>query len=648
MSILRYVAVDAVILDYETRIRGGDDRYLKDHGPYRYAEHPDFEATLLAFKVGDGATHVVEGAAAIARVTRFLVRYAERTGRKLVAHNASFDRLVASRVLGMPTGEYLDPEGWDDTLPRARLSARPGSLAGLAEQLGGPEKLEEGKDLIKLFGSASESTTELAAAHPDEWELFKAYARRDVDALAHIHPQLRWPREQERQGWVLDQRINDAGIEVDLEYCRAADAVARAAQARDAARIVEITGVSNPRSVPQLKDWFASRGFTPPNLQRETLEKHLPAELEQAAWLKPHRDRNDLPEDVLEVIRIKTAGGVVGRWQKMIDWTCSDGRIRGAYVFATAHTGRWSSRGAQLHNMSRESVGDTDAEVQAFVEHVVAGAEDPDSLSLSLRDMRGGLRPALVGPFTVVDFAAIEARVLAWLTGEDEICGLFEAGEDVYVDAARKIGLDVPDKSDDPVGYKAVRGQGKVMTLAAGYGGGPATLRAQGAVGTDAEIKALATAWKRSRSPVTKLWRDLERGLTCRVRRLRGVAMIRGDARSRELMLPSGRTLRYARVRETLSGGHVYTKPHGGTAKLWGGTLTNNLCQAVARDLLVEALLRLDEAGYRVVGHVHDEVIVDGHHDVDLVSKLMCELPRWAAGLPLAAEGYTCDRYRKE
>lgn len=636
------------LLDYETRIRAGDDGFLRGHGPYRYTEHPDFEATLLAFRIGNGATHVVEGAAAIAHFTRLVIDDAARTGRKIVAHNAAFDRLVASRVLGMPPGEYLDPAGWDDTLPRARLSGRPGSLSGLAEELGGPEKLEEGKDLIKLFGSAPDSTADLVAAHPAEWERFREYARRDVDALAHIHTRLTWPREEERRAWVLDQRINDVGIQVDTQYCRAADAVARAAQARDAARIVEITGVTNPRSVPQLKDWFAARGFHPPNLQRETLEKHLPAELEQAAWLKPHRDRLDLPEDVLEVIRIKTAGGVVGRWQKMIDWTCSDGRIRGAYVFATAHTGRWSSRGAQLHNMSRESVGETDAAVESFVRGVIADATDPEASELSLRNMRGGLRPALLGPFTIVDYSAIEARVLAWLTGEDEICGLFEAGEDVYVDAARKIGLEVPDKESDPVGYKAVRGQGKVMTLAAGYGGGPATLRAQGAVGSDSEIKALATAWKKARSPVTRLWRDLERGLQCPVRRLRSVSMRRGDSRSRELVLPSGRRLRYARVRESVRGGFVYTKPHGGTAKLWGGTLTNNLCQAVARDLLVEALLRLDDAGYRVVGHVHDEVIIEGHHDVDLVSKIMCELPRWAAGLPLAAEGYTCDRYRKE
>ncbi|WP_270484901.1 DNA polymerase [Gordonia jacobaea] len=635
----------SIYLDYETRLRGGDDRYLKDHGPYLYTEHSDFEATLLAFRVGDGATHVIEGAEAIRHVTRFLVAYADHTGRKLVAHNASFDRLVASRVLGMPTGQYLDPAGWDDTLPRARLLGYPGNLAWLAEALGAPAKLEEGKDLIRLFGSADAPLKEIIAAHPAEWAQFVAYARRDVDALAYIDPLLRWPREEERRAWVLDQRVNDRGIEVDRAYCTAADIAARAAQQRDIDRLIEITGVDNPRSVPQLKAWFASRGFNPPNLQRETLEKHLPVDLEQAEWLKEHKDRGDLSADVLEVIRIKTAGGVVSRWQKMLDWTCSDGRIRGAYVFATAHTGRWSSRGAQLHNMSRDSVGETDAEVEEFVQRITT---DPEGVELSLRDMRGGLRPALVGPFTVVDFSAIEARVLAWLTGEDDIVELFDRGEDVYVDAARKIGLTVPDKAVDPVAYKAVRGQGKVMTLAAGYGGGPATLRAQGAVGTDAEIKAMSTAWKRARRPVTRLWRDLERGLTCPVRRLRGVSMRRGDNRSREMILPSGRTLRYARVRETAKGDHVYTKPHGGVGKLWGGTLTNNLCQAVARDLLVEALLRLDAAGYTVVGHVHDEVIIAGHHDVDLVVKLMCQLPRWAAGLPLDAEGYQCDRYRKE
>ena len=634
-----------IYLDYETRIRGGDDRYLRDHGPYRYVEHPGFEVTLLAFRAGAGATHVVEGAAAIRHVTQFLVDYAARTGRKLVAHNSQFDRLVASRVLGMPTGEYLDPASWDDTLPRARLASLPGGLAGLAEVFGAPAKLDEGKDLVRVFGSVDESTESLVTAHPAEWVRFTEYARRDVDALAHIDPLLSWPRPEERRAWVLDQRINDRGISVDLDYCRAADTAARAAQQRDRDRLVEITGVDNPNSVQQLKLWFESYGFTPPNLQRETLAKHLPAELEQAEWLKEHKDRCDLPDDVLEVIRIKTAGGVVGRWSKIIDWTCSDGRIRGGYVFATAHTGRWSSRGAQLHNMSRDSVGDTDAEVEEFVERIV---DDPEGIELSLRDMRGGLRPALVGPFTVVDFSAIEARVLAWLTGEDDIVSLFEAGEDVYVDAACKIGLDVPDKAVDPAGYKAVRSQGKVLTLAAGYGGGPVTLRAQGAVGTDAEIKAMSTAWKRARRPVTRLWRDLERGLSCRVRRLRGVSMCRGDSKARMMVLPSGRTLRYARVRETAKGGFIYDKPHGGIGKLWGGTLTNNLCQAVARDLLVEALLRLDDAGYTIVGHVHDEVIIAGHHDVELIAKIMCQLPRWAAGLPLAAAGYHCNRYRKD
>lgn len=634
-----------ILLDYETRIRGGCDRYLSGHGPYLYTGHPDFEATVLAYRIGEGDTQVVTGAEDIRRHTAELVARAKSTGARLVAHNAQFDRLVASRALGMPRGTYLDPALWDDTLPRARLVSRPGGLAALVTELDGPTKLEEGADLIKLFGSAPDSTEDIAARYPAEWQRFLEYAERDVDALAHIHGRLPWPRPEEYDAWVLDQRINDRGIAVDWMYCGAADAAARAAQDRDAARIIEITGVTNPRSVPQLRDWFASRGFTPPNLQRETLEKHLPADLEQAAWLKPHRDRSDLPDDVLEVIRIKTASGVVGRWQKMLDWTCADGRIRGAYVFATAHTGRWSSRGAQLHNMSRDSVGSSDTEVEDFVQRVIA--DDPTLSTLSLRDLRGGLRPALLGPFTVVDFSSIEARVLAWLTGEDDVVELFRSGADVYVDAARRIGLDVPDRDNDPAGYAAVRGQGKVMTLAAGYGGGPATLRAQGAVGTDAEIKRLSTAWKRSRRPVTRLWRDLEHGLMSRVRLHRGAAMRRGNARARELVLPSGRVLRYASVRETGRGDHTYRKPTGGVGKLWGGTLTNNLCQAVARDVLVEALLRLDAAGYRVVGHVHDEVIIEGEHDVNAVAAIMCELPRWAQDLPLAAEGFVCSRYRK-
>lgn len=637
-----------IFLDYETRIRGEADSYLRVHGPYRYAEHPHFAATLMGVRIGDEPTQVVSGAGPIEEMTRRIVGMASWGTHRLVAHNSMFDRLVASRLLGMPTGQYLDPAHWDDTMPRAQLAGLPASLAGLADTLGAPSKMREGKTLIARFGGSPELLADLVERYPEDWATYIEYNRQDVDTLAAVDGLVSWPRPQEYAGWVLDQRINDHGVEIDTTYCRAADAVAHSAQQRDADRIREITGVDNPASIPQLKDWFHLRGFYPPDLQRETLQKHLPAEGEQMAWLKEHRDRKDLPDDVMEVIRLKVAGGVVTRWSKMLDWVCSDGRLRGAYRFAAAHTGRWSSRGAQLHNMSRESVGDSDAAVDTFVAQIKSDAAHPADNAWSLRDLRGGLRPALVGPFTVVDFSAIEARVLPWLTGEEDILELFRKGKDVYVDAARRIGLRVPDEVTDHAGYKRVRGQGKVMTLAAGYGGGPATLRAQGAVGTDRQIKDLAAAWKRSRRPVTQLWADLEKGLTRPVRRLRGVSMRRGSHRSRDLVLPSGRVVHYPRVRESLRGGYRYDKPQGGWGKLWGGTLTNNLCQATARDLLLEAMLRLDNHGFTIVGHVHDEVLVEGRHNVDEIIQIMRELPPWAHGLPLSAEGYQCSRYRKE
>lgn len=386
-------------LDYETRIPGEVDRYLRDHGPYLYTEHPDFEAILLSIHSAGAPTRVVEGAQTIREVTRWFVETAEHGEAILVAHNSMFDRLVASRVLGMPQGEYLNPTLWDDTMPRAHLAGLPANLAGLAETLGGPEKMAEGKDLICLFGGSPEPTEMLKTRYPEEWKQFKAYAARDVDALIYADDHVSWPRPEECQGWILDQRINDHGIAVDREYCRAADVVAHTAQKRDVDRIWEITGVDNPNSIPQLKTWFNSRGFYPPDLQRETLQKHLPAEAEQMAWLHDQKDRKDLPDDVMEVIRLKVAGGVITRWSKMLDWTCSDGRVRGAYRFAAAHTGRWSSRGAQLHNMSHDSVGETDAEVEAFVEQIEADAQSPELNDWSLRELRGGLRPALAWAF---------------------------------------------------------------------------------------------------------------------------------------------------------------------------------------------------------------------------------------------------------
>ena len=206
-------------LDYETRIPGEADRYLRDHGPYLYVEHPAFEAILLSIHTPGAPTRVIEGAETIREVTRWFVETAERGEAILVAHNSMFDRLVASRVLGMPQGEYLNPALWDDTMPRAHLAGLPANLAGLAEALGGPEKMAEGKDLISLFGGSPESTETLKHRHPEEWETFKAYATRDVDALIYADDHLSWPRSEEVEGWILDQRINDRGIAVDQDYC---------------------------------------------------------------------------------------------------------------------------------------------------------------------------------------------------------------------------------------------------------------------------------------------------------------------------------------------------------------------------------------------------------------------------------------------
>jgi DNA polymerase len=329
-----------------------------------------------------------------------------------------------------------------------------------------------------------------------------------------------------------------------------------------------------------------------------------------------------------------------------------DGRLHGSFHFFGAHTGRWAGRRTQPHNFPRlafvdeEGEWDELAEKEAILALLLGG-------QVSAEELKKLVRPLFVGPFTDVDYAAIEARVIAWLAGEEWVLEAARAGRDLYVETAKQMG-------------GLTRAQGKIAVLALGYNGGPGALRRMAAPGdevlslTDEELyDTYVYPWRNANSKTVQLWRRIEHRF-----RVGGEVgehlFVEKDGNDRLIRLPSGRAICYRKCgiqkrkrlnprtgeweeREQLT----FWSPQGKRTATYGGKLAENVTQAVARDLLAEALVRLETHGYPVVEHVHDEILDEGVHDVDTISKVICELPTWAAGLPVDGEGFVTERYRK-
>ena len=349
----------------------------------------------------------------------------------------------------------------------------------------------------------------------------------------------------------------------------------------------------------------------------------------------------------------------------------TDGRLRGQFRFFGAHTGRWSGRGVQLQNLPRLSL-DTEEDNRAHAPKPGPGTRAfLDKLELGCRvtpgQLKAGVRPLFHLNGVVVDYSAIEARVIAWLAGEEWAIEAFRAGRDIYVETAERMG-------------GLTRSQGKVAVLALGYNGGVNSLRAMGYGGdknkaatrnretdtvnlTDEEIRPLVTAWRRANPNITKLWNELGAAFNGGGTAGRLHVEVEGD--TRRLMLPSGRPISYhnvivdevftvfdeeagKRLRKVATRFEDPRGRPGGRVHTYGGRLSENATQAVARDLLAHALVQLEAEGLRVVGHVHDEILVEGTSDVDLVSEIMCATPGWAKGLPVGGAGFATERYRKD
>lgn len=608
-------------LDIETRSRVD----LTSCGVYAYVNDPDFRILMCSWALDDDPVQNFTNIDEIHDIPGLFDPEVEK-----VAHNAQFERICFSRSLGLEG--FWNPEDWLDTQALAAEAGYPLKLEKLAKALKVSEKDSAGTRLINLFSKPNSRTGEFVQPQdrPVQWREFIDYCNQDVITMRECLAKLPgWPTDLERQVWNTDQRINDRGILVDLELAALAVAANEENQVGFHAEMRELLDVENPNSVVQIKRGFAKLGLQLPNLRRETIE----ALLDHSDPLDPDHRR------ALE-LRLETSLVASDKYSAAIRSASPDSRYRGGLFFHGAHTGRWSSKGVQIQNPPKltftrvnpktgKEEHDAAMENAAILDlHLGLGA-DPATLKKLVRAM-------FLGPFTVIDYASIEARILAWWAGEQWAVRAFEADRDIYVETANRMG-------------GLTRAQGKIAVLALGYAGSEGSLRNMGyGAGMSREkVMELVYAWRRANPRIVRLWRTMESTFMSGGKV--GVIEIDKIGQDRRVLLPSGRTLTYHNVRVG-QGEHgqriLFSGPQGQTADTYGGRLTENIVQAISRDILAQALVRLESEGIPVVIHCHDEVVIDGIHDIESVSKIMCDVS-WAEGLPLAAEGYYCSRYRK-
>lgn len=583
---------------------------LRASGVYRYAEDPCFEILMCAWTTDGQDYHLAVGEEEVRAIPNLFTD-------TVVAHNAPFERVCLSVFEGE---RYHAPDRYIDTMAIATASGLPKSLGKLAEALGVETKDSAGTRLINTFSKPYRGKRVLPADKPEAWQEFKSYCVQDVRVLyqVHAHEAMTDPRTpMEKRVHLVDQRINDRGIRIDTGLAKLAVARAEVNTARQREEITLLTGVENPGSVQQMLAWFEADGYPLEDMTKATVSEHL------GNTGDPLRDR------VLE-LRQDLALSANKKFVSALDMAGPGDRVRGTLLYHGAHTGRWSGRGVQLQNLPSASFNDDAGEWDGkaeneAIESLFVGA-DVDAATLKKL-----VRPMFLGPFVVADYSAIEARVLAWLAGEEWALQAFREGRDLYVETAKRLGP----------GYG--RKQGKVAVLALGYQGAVNSLRVMGAEGDDDELVTLVKAWRKANPKIVKMWYRTEEAFWSGGSVGRVTIERRGS--DAHITLPSRRRLIYRglkRVGDQVS----FRDPRGFRQDTYGGRLVENVTQAVARDILAEALVRLDNDGLPVVGHVHDEVLVESE-DLERVVELMTTSPRWAGGLPLDAEGFVTQRYRK-
>ena len=660
------IEINMITIDIETR----SDKDISKCGVYAYTDTPYFDILLFAYSIDEQPVQVVDMANGEEIPESILAALADENVVKR-AFNVNFERVCLSKYLRKnypqyfqsysidedTVGDFLNPESWHCSMIHARTLGLPSSLAEVGKVLGIEQrKMTEGKALVKFFCVPYDTVDGVPQFHnpkdyPDKWEIFKAYNKRDVGAELEIDRRLsRFPVPDFLwKEFYLDQEINDRGILVDMQLADKAINLDAKAKEELTAEVQKLTGVENPNSVYQLLDWLETQGY-----KSDSLGKTQVLELIKTA--------KEPVKSVLQM-RLQLSKSSVKKYTAMKNTACSDNRARGMFSFyGASRTGRWAGRNVQLQNLPQNHLPDlTEArelvKYSSFEDIQMLYDDVPDTLSQLIRTAfipRQGMK------FIVADFSAIEARVIAWLAGEEWRMKAFANGEDIYCASASKM-FGVPVVKHGENGH--LRQKGKISELACGFGGSVGAMKAMGADSlglSDTELKQIVTDWREASPHITELWWAVDRAVKKAVKEKTATKthglLFSYEAGFLFIRLPSGRRLAYAKpyIGKNKFGGESVTYMGINAQKKWdrlesyGPKFVENCVQGIARDLLMYSMQTLSQ--YFIVGHIHDEMIIECPKDtkLDEICQQMARTPDWAKGLLLRADGYECSFYKKD
>ena len=644
--------MDTLAIDIETY----SDVSLPDCGVHRYAASEQFEILLFAYSLNDEPTQIIDLASG-EKIPDKIMEYLMDDSVIKTAYNAAFERNCINRFFGLS----LKPEGWRCTLVQASMLSLPLSLEGVGEALNlDKKKMSEGKDLIRYFCMPCKPTKanggrtrNLPFDAPEKWELFKTYCIRDVDVEKQIRNKLaKFPiPDREQKLYCMDQRINDRGIMVDQELIGHAVACDLLYKETVTKKAYEISGLENPNSVSQLKDWLNEKGIEVDSLAKAAVEELV----------------ENTQGDVAEMMKLRLAMSKtsVKKYEAMERSVCPDGRVHGLLQFYGANrTGRWAGRLVQIHNLPQNHMEDLELARSLVKEGRYDLVEilydsTPDVLSELIRTAfvaRPGCR------FIVSDFSAIEARVMGYLAGEGWVMEEFRGAGKIYEQTASKM-FHIP--IEEITKGSPYRARGKVASLACQYGGAEGALISMGALNfvEEEELKGLVQSWRTANPHIVNYWYEIDGAVKAAVKERKmtkvGMVTVYYQSGMLKIALPSGRVLSYVRPRMTVNrfGSESVSYEGIGTNRKWtriesyGAKFCENIVQATARDVLAEAMLRLEKKGFDIVCHIHDEVVLEvpeGSSSVEEVNEIMAVCPDWCEGLPLKAAGFESPFYKKD
>ena len=628
---------------------------LGKSGVYKYAESEDFEILLFAYSLNDEKVQVIDLASGEIIPKEILSALSDKSIEKW-AFNANFERVCLSRFLG----KRLNPKGWYCTMIWSAYLGLPLSLEKVGEVLKlDKQKMNEGKALIRYFSipckptkTNSMRTRNLPHHDLEKWSTFKEYNQRDVETEMAIKKKLSaFPiLKSEWENYWVDQNINDRGILIDEVLVDSAIKFDEILRDENMDRAIELTGLENPNSPLQLREWLNKKGLEIDSLAKKDVESAL------------KNAEGDIKE-VLE-LRQELSKSSVRKYDAMKNVKGKDNRARGLIQFYGANrTGRYSGRLIQVQNLRRNNLKDLDL-ARSLVKN--RDYETMEILYESPSDILSQLiRTAFIAKegtrFIISDFSAIEARVLAWLAGEQWVLDAFENGEDIYCRTASRM-FGVPVEKHGVNGH--LRQKGKIATLACGYQGALGALKAMGGIEmglSEDELQSIVDSWREANPNIVSLWWDID-SVVKRVVKTRSKEGYKNLVISYEkgilfIELPSKRRLAYPKAKIGMNrfGGESVVYEGVVVGNKWdkiesyGGKFVENIVQAIARDILAETMMRLEEKGFNIVMHIHDEVVIESDSSsIEEINEIMSIVPSWAPGLILDADGFESEFYKKD